>query len=329
MRIFSLSKYLLLSSAVFVLAESLSGITARLLSDEDHHLYVGTVPVNESLVKTPFNVKFIHIPKTGGSSFQFDSQALMKKSDTLKGNNEISIIDTIRLNKFAMESMALFIRQPAIHVYSQFLTCKYSPWGLRVTRDTNFPRGNMTMPPSGFTEWLAYFHAIKTSINPTKAINYDLFQCYSPWNMQTSYLSLSDVRSNMLRLPSLDVALRNLHAVGFVGITDFYRESACLFKYHCTGLLSHACACAESSKAGAFVSTFNVHSVPRHSIKDLSHNDRLMIDDMTSFDRELFHSAVALFYLKVQEVHNRTGVDVLCGNHEAIKRLLRKEEKYS
>jgi bacterioferritin-associated ferredoxin len=54
-----------------------------------------------------------------------------------------------------------------------------------------------------------------------------------------------------------------------------------------------------------------------------------MIDDMTSFDRELFHSAVALFYLRVQEVHNRTGVDVLCGNREAIKRLLRKEEKSS
>lgn len=304
----------------------------RQLSSADGELQLGTIQLDDDGLlahNQSIATIFIHIPKTGGDSFMKDAPVLMKVGDTLKGNDEVTIPDT----KAPLSTMAVFIRQPVHHVYSQFLECKYDSWGKATTKNTNFPREQMNVSSSGFTSWLHHFYAVKDDLNSSTPIIYDYFNCYNPWDMQTRFLSL-DFGRNMFKIPPLAVALRNLKSVMFVGLTDFYRESGCLFKYHSTGRLSHACACNSSStlpndknvtteaETETFIPSHLTHNVPPHSIHDLNEEQLKMIHTMTNLDAKVFHLALEIFYNRVKKAHHETGVDVLCGNHMAFNRLL-------
>ena len=67
------------------------------------------------------------------------------------------------------------LRAPRAHVISQFLECRYDKWGIKVTKQTAFPREGTD--PADFKLWLKHF---AQGWEPSMGD----FNCYNPTNMQ-------------------------------------------------------------------------------------------------------------------------------------------------
>jgi len=178
---------------------------------------------------------FIHIPKTAGSSFQFDSERFMAIGDTLKGSMEHSLAGT----PGPIEHMVVLLRRPRAQVLSQFLECKYDSWFTKRT-GSSFPGfGQLSEPLQGFAEWTEHF--TKAGPGGDGGLRFS-YQCYNPWNLQSRYLTSSkqDWRVHVSSgpaesMPVLDEAKAKLKQVAVVGLAEHYEASLCLlmFRYVC------------------------------------------------------------------------------------------------
>jgi hypothetical protein len=113
----------------------------------------------------------------------------------------------------------------------RFLMCKYDDWGRRV-RARNFPVGRRgsTKPTEGFSTWVDVFRK-----HEKPGSQHD-FNCYNPWNMQTRYLVAQRTSGHSWKGgpregPQAVQAISKLeNEVAFVGITEFFSASICLFQ---------------------------------------------------------------------------------------------------
>jgi len=267
----------------------------RELSREDAILWKGAWNVSVP----PQNFSFIHIPKTAGSSFMRESPNHLPIGSTLHGNGEKDACHTRRL------PTVVLLRSPDKHVYSQFLECKYDRWGKRVTDGTSFPRGNMSRPVSGFNDWLQH------SVNQTG----DDYGCYHPRNLQTRYLSCIPGSRNPHHYapPNLNKALLNLNLVKFVGIADYYKQSVCAFEVYVAGKTKCWCDKKGGLQMGS-PEAHIVHTVPPHSMSDVSENSMRMIKNLTRYDEKLYEEGLARFWADLNDLSETSGVDLKCAN---------------
>ena len=107
-----------------------------------------------------------------------------------------------------------------------------------------------------------------------------------------------------------------------MGIVEHYPASLCLFEYLAGGrqFLTEGCQLCEGGKLRVAKSLIHeAHNVPPHSIDSISNVTRLMIQNMTAFDQQLYESARGIFQRHVDQVREETGIDLLCrGTPESL-----------
>ena len=222
--------------------------------------------------------------------------------------------------------MVVFLRDPMSHVLSQFLECKYDAWGKKMTNHTGFPGYyDLDHALGGFDDWVQYFDHLKT--NRTRFGEHAAYKCYDPYNMQSRYFATDRgyphfVNSLADQWPNIDIARKRLNRVQVVGIVEHYPASLCLFEYLAGGqqFLTEGCQVCEGEQLQVVKSLIHeAHNVPPHSIDLISNVTRLMIQNMTTIDQQLYESARGIFQRHVDQVREETGIDLLCrGNPESL-----------
>lgn len=230
-----------------------------------------------------------HIPKTAGTSAR---KTLNELGSWNIGHTELCFHQIAR----SCETVG-FIRTPSHQVFSQFLECKYDTWGKQMTRTTNFPR-NLS-DADGFHWWLRHFES-----------STDNFRCYHPFNMQTrSFLpNCTDThRYNDITPHLAKVAIRRMHDLDAVGITEHFKLSICVIMYIITGHLLGKCHCPSE-----WVAIHDAHNVPAHSVYRLNSSTMRMVHENTAYDHVLYVEAQQKFWKQVEMVEQKTQKSLEC-----------------
>ena len=109
--------------------------------------------------------KFIHIHKAAGSSFKAQLNNRYKADLRYCEMCFHEIFDEDAFN-------LIMLRNPLSHVLSQFQECKYDPFFVKETRNTDFPQN--ASDEKGFKKWVSFF-------NDNWEIEEGDFNCYNPW----------------------------------------------------------------------------------------------------------------------------------------------------
>lgn len=241
----------------------------------------------------------LHIPKTAGSSFAFDVRRVIPEGEGY--NSEETCFYTTRPAMLPGDVKMAFLRNPASHVYSQFMQCKCTDWG-----KSHVPEKDAHLMES-VTAWLRHFDGGRETSD---------LRCYHPYNMQTRALVCRSYGCHHHEAePDLAEALRNLDSLFFVGLTEHYQASLCLFfaRTHPGEPLPRWCDCGDEAAWKSFRPTRRItHDVPEHSLRDLSEEDLALISDLTRLDAQLYRNATARFAREAAEVERSTGTRILC-----------------
>jgi len=249
----------------------------------------------------------LHIPKTSGTSFGVDVRQVLPEHEGYFAQ-EMCLYGPMGAGKLPGDEIIAFVRDPTSHIYSQFLECKYDTgwWIARQVADDPIMEN--------VTTWLRHFDGGREHDEPDTT-------CYDPYNMQTRALTCEEPAAPSGRTshyyqgePNLTLALKSLDSLFFVGVTDLYHESVCMFfaKTHADQPLPHHCNCADPDAWNAWTGSHSVHSVPAHSNSDLSEEDLRMIGELSRLDTQLYEHALARFREEAAEVERRTGTKLLC-----------------
>mmetsp|Transcript_106899 Transcript_106899/g.300568 ORF Transcript_106899/g.300568 Transcript_106899/m.300568 type:complete len:336 (-) Transcript_106899:166-1173(-) len=192
-------------------------------------------------------------------------------------------------------------REPRAHVLSQFMECRYTKWGQRVSHK-----------PGRFENisvWLHHFGKERHTGGT------DDMGCYNPENMQSRALS-SDGVNSMHHIvdgarPDETKSLAALRDLWMVGILEHYQASVCLFIAKARGEVPDWCDCTGTAWNSFHMQAFS-HDVPPHSVSDLSASDVEMIDALTDQDQAVYAEAVQLFREQVWAEEGRLQVKILC-----------------
>lgn len=286
--------------------------TRRKLSHEDKVMRKGRWNVTVADGWTNGQYLFVHIPKSGGSSFLTASSQYIPIGSRLHGNREFSVNKTPgpRIN------MVIVLRQPREHVLSQYLECKYDWWGKTATKGTNFPGNNdKNQVYDGLEKWLDHFLDEKMGAK-MDAYKY-AYKCYNPWNMQARYISTDNdhvVHDMKILRPSINTTISSLKSVGFVGITEYSDETICLFQHFMAGKVSPACTCdPEAHKLYVHnKQIYKTHGVPKHSVQDLSPEVLKKIDALTEVDNQIYEFALKKFLAYKEFVERKLNTSFTC-----------------
>ena len=157
------------------------------------------------------------------------------------------------------------------------------------------------------------FHGLTMSSGPS-----------DPWNMQARYLAphhIGDrhglVSGEKGKRPDLEEAVQTLNNdIEFLGITDLYPESLCLFHFYATGTMPPTCQCANVT----LKTTYFTHGVPRHSLDAMRPDVVDMVYALAEVDALLYVEGLNKFRQQAKAAARATGIDLLCnGQVEALE----------
>lgn len=174
--------------------------------------------------------------------------------------------------------------------------------------------------PDSFDKWVTQWDALRQR-NETKA-----FCCYDPIDMQSYILSCpantmidESFGVHVMKKPrvqveaNVELALRNLEALWFVGVVEAYRESICVFMAKATGVLPQYCNCEDPATWWHGVPyTSEDHNSSAHSISDISQETLQTVDSLTVGDRRLYAAGVNRFLEDLRKVERAHDVRILC-----------------
>eukprot|EP00440_Ansanella_granifera_P072813 gb/GFBE01079017.1/.p1 GENE.gb/GFBE01079017.1/~~gb/GFBE01079017.1/.p1 ORF type:complete len:339 (+),score=44.24 gb/GFBE01079017.1/:1-1017(+) len=244
---------------------------------------------------------YMHIAKTGGQSLIKDLlNGILPTGDGLYAWEACHSFFERESERLAHgSSFMTLLREPRSHVLSLWHECAESPWGLWNTR---FPRDGTF---ENISLWLEHFSQSSTLKD---------FNCYYPFNFQSRHF-IGDANchhASTTEPPDLIDVLHQLDRYSFVGVTERYQESLCIFEEMTSGELPHYCDCENKTAWDTFPTHSSTHGVSEHSTRDLTDADLQMIDNMTTVDLQLWKSAVDIFLLKVDKVEATHGTRILC-----------------
>lgn len=188
-----------------------------------------------------------HISKTGLTSFHRDIRSILNAGDILFSHEKC--FEGAHQNK---SIRLVFLRAPVRHIFSQFGHC-YEGQFLGKIRP-GFPQTGSLM--GDYEAWLRHFVALNsTQVGPLHD-----FDCYDARDMQTRFMSCrSDAyeeaggkypqHEHVEDPANLQRALDNVEAADFIGLTDMYIESVCMFEVRKRGHLSDHCTCKARNEA--------------------------------------------------------------------------------
>jgi len=258
---------------------------------------------------------FIHIPKAAGSSFAADSARFIPDGDGYYSAERCprGVLKQLR-NRIAQHNLSgmsfgllTFLRNPTAHVQSQYMELKYDnefDW----PRKAKFVRDCPTI-----TQFLDRF----TSGRGHKHADYI---AYHPQDMQTRSLICED-EDNLgnhgyteIDSHKLTEALKNVESYTFIGITEFFQASMCVFhdKVQPGTPLPDYCDCRNKPKWSTFPGNHISHHVPEHSLTDLSHEDILKAAMLTENDEKVYKAGLKRFYREIRELEERRGLRIHC-----------------
>mmetsp|Transcript_95679 Transcript_95679/g.270768 ORF Transcript_95679/g.270768 Transcript_95679/m.270768 type:complete len:361 (-) Transcript_95679:111-1193(-) len=247
----------------------------------------------------------LHVPKTAGASLADDMRNIFPSWRTKLISREGCFSRGIQEHASQVVTM---LRRPRDHVLSLYTHCTTSPEHHRFRSDSQWA----TMPGS-FDAWVRTWAALQEQGKNTSLAD-PPFLCYNPTNLQSFLLSCDRLRSHeFFRFHSVDSALavRNMREAFFVGITEAYQESLCLFHAKVCGSLPRYCDRDNAEAWDSFSATHNLHGVKRHSLVGLSEQALQAIDAFTDMDRGLYAAAVERFEREVHEVERAFGRTLL------------------
>lgn len=255
--------------------------------------------------------RFIHVPKTGGSSL---AEELKHLGYSVYSGEKCYWDDPGNARNGS--NALTFLRAPRAHVLSQYMECAYSHFGRKHTEAfarlapgfAPFPNGS-----DGFAAWLDHF--------ADAAWTWDGggdWDCYNPSNMMARALTCGDgapaaavgarrrlggdewtrdslgaSRSNVHHVrrrgvgpsPDLALAVATLGRFDMVGLTELYHESLCLLRFRLEGALPDGCDCASAEAAEH---AHDDKGVPRHSLDDFADGVLGVVDALTAVDAALY-----------------------------------------
>ena len=210
---------------------------------------------------------------------------------------------------------AMFFRKPETLIISQFMECKYAPWGIHTTAMTDFPRDLPDL--EGLEKWIDHMVQMGKTAPPNVPVKTIDYNCYNPNDMQTRYLvcaSMPKMQYGPHHLPPRELpfalALNVLERLPFVGIMEYLRESLCLLA-SMIGPLPEFCPCERKDEA---LLPHITHSVPRYNISFplLSRVSQSQVLAITGMDRLLYHAAYQRFRRDLTATEKRLGVNITC-----------------
>ncbi|CAE8609650.1 unnamed protein product [Polarella glacialis] len=265
----------------------------------------------------------LHIPRTAGISFCFDSAMILTGRRTEVISQEGCYVWSQLLNNTAfagrVEGVAILFRDPRAHVLSQYLFCKgrERPWQYR------------QLMPMRFERWVAAwsrqdgeaFAGLHGDFAPeetwTQLGHTEMpFKCYSPLDLQTHHLScakpfLYDGR------PDLEKAIANMKASFFVGIQELYQGSLCLLYEKVHKSIASWCNCTVplvKRYGGHFLSLYNYETSRGRRATTSNYSQEVWdrVDSFTSADRVLYTAAKERFLGELSEIEWRYKMKTAC-----------------
>ena len=304
---------------------------------------------NSSKLPLPFDAdryfSFVHVSKCAGASLIKDFKGLFPKffPSRLAGY-EASLVfqrrDTIEKFDLQRKEPPIMIsstKSPRHHVFSLFMECRYSDWGVKVTSPL-FPRNDTDQVD--FDKWLSFFVDNDTNnnnINNTRLrprgkaeIKTDLGRCYQPPNVQSRYLvEDSTLMTQMLNHgaePNITLALEQYASLDFVVISEFFRESQCLLYFRVVAgttdqakaapfqeFVEQRCRCPVPEFLVDEETHVTHHNGTRRKVlRDLPATILTKIEALTRVDVQLYRTALLQFMNEIHWLETQLERRVVC-----------------
>jgi len=280
--------------------------------------------------------RFVHIAKTAGTSFLRDARQHLSNRTALVGAEDcyknIRSGNNVYFEKLGLGPgttregatpvhMSAFLRFPRAHVLSLFLECKYDRWGKTLTKQRGpFAANSYASDMAAFGAWMLYFTS--PSWSPREA--HGDFDCYNPWNMQSRHFVCSGSYPYLAHhalvgtkptplVPPMDEVQHSFDRMEWVGITELYHESLCVFHYGMFAALPLGCDCAASSATQNHKrDTHETHHVPKHDVAEYPADLLALIDTVTVRDHQLYIRGVGRFIDRARSVERATRIRIIC-----------------
>jgi hypothetical protein len=247
----------------------------------------------------------IHIPKSGGTS----AKSLFRKAG-YADYQKLRYCEKCFRNLYDANRFTLtFFRSPRSHVYSQYLECRYTPFGKFETQHySDFPRDGTNV--EGFIKWIDFFDSKRNTI--IKNGKREAFGCYNPNNMQIrvfteNCLDTHYYYSTLQTHEQMIEAKENINKLSFFGITDLFDASTCLMWYYLRREDYMKAYCTRNS---TIKNVHEDHNAPKHSIFDVPESTWIKVDELTRYDIATYRYALRIFLRNVLIFQNETGIDI-------------------
>ena len=211
----------------------------------------------------------------------------------------------IGFNQYHPQHSLTMFREPTSHVLSQFFHCKESKEHRRNDR-------HLAMPDT-LLEWLQGWlelrqknPALERNISdPRKRWNDPKYICFVPLNFQSWITTFPKSKEDVMAL--FDV----------VGILENVQKSFCLFLVHILETVPNYCNCTNGPSEYKGREKKADHGVQHHGSSYIpTRKERILIEELTTLDRELYRHVTELFLELVAQAEKTYHVE-LCGKAKA------------
>ncbi len=301
------------------------------LVDEDADADAGPLPKRIANLDPANKFSFVHISKCAGSTWIRLFMTFLKLNicPESEAGPEHSVFYQRHFGCKEADYTLISLRSPRHHVWSQFTMCKYSPWGVKVTRDSKelFPMSGEEREDdeADFDSWLFHFVSMGN-----ETANY--YNCYHPANFQTRSLTSKQKYVHGGRGgfdPNLTLAMNTYNNLDFVALVEFVHESQCMLYYRLDDkapraaslYLNESCHCEkkrgdkahkENGKGHVHVQHHNMGK--RSNLRDLPPATLSNVANLTSADSFIYVNALKHFMDEMAwlESDNALGRRVVC-----------------
>mmetsp|Transcript_20215 Transcript_20215/g.63324 ORF Transcript_20215/g.63324 Transcript_20215/m.63324 type:complete len:405 (-) Transcript_20215:295-1509(-) len=265
----------------------------------------------------------MHIPRTGGSSFVVDAPREVLNNLTLSMVSKEGCYNW-RKRLPGVDEVVTMVRNPRSHVLSQFLYCahgsihmmtqvhKFVPWLEAWTKTVRKGElvGDFASRSQNSRQLLFHKYVTHTFLP---------FHCYSPVNLMVQHFTCRGHPFNYTKQDRTSIAIENMKSTFFVGITEAYQESMCLFHAKVHDSLPEWCDCTNRTAWHKFKSSHTSYYIEPmkeewHSVDNWKPETRQMVDNLTRGDMALYQASLHRFAREIHAAEQRFNTTIMCND---------------